>query len=230
MDIKDIFNQQDMAGSIPFTSTHSENMRRCLSVIRHHCQLLLDQHHRIPDWQFKEYLQAIDEQAITMDDYIDNLLHHSPVTRQIIYSETVDLGELSKSIIEGLMLSEPGRRVKYIAEVSIVTRGNAQLLRSALKKMINSAWRLTSHKEETILELGIEEITGAATYYIRYNGHDSEDITTSTPFCLACSNDELDEQNADLDFVTKIIEAHMGRIWFESKPDIGNTIHFTLGT
>ena len=229
MDIKDIFNQQDTADSIAFTSTHSESLRRCLSVVRHHCKLLLDQHHLITDLQFKESVQAIDEQAIKMDDYIGNLFHQSPVTRQVIYSENVDLGELSKGIIEGLMLSEPERRVKFIAEVSIVTKGNAQLLRSALKKIINNAWSLTSHKEETIIELGVEDITGEATYYIRDNGHGYEEATTSSLFCLACPNDELDAQNADLDFVTTIIEAHMGRIWFESKPGMGNTIHFTLG-
>lgn len=139
---------------------------------------------------------------------------------------TADLSEISKTIVEGLMLTDPERRVKFVTAVSIMVKGDANLLRIALRNLLHKAWRSTSHKEETIIELGIAEFEGRSAYFIQDNGNGLEVDEADE---LASSNvlsDEPDMHGFGLQTVKNIIHLHKGEFWVERGN--GTACYFTL--
>jgi sensor histidine kinase regulating citrate/malate metabolism len=143
-----------------------------------------------------------------------------------LHIPTTDLSEISKAIVEGLMLTKPERRTTFITAVSIMVKGDARLLRIALRNLLHKAWRSTSHKEETIIELGIAEFEGRSAYVIQDNGNGIEEDEADE---LASSNvvtDEPDMHGFGLETVKNIIHLHKGEFWVERGN--GTAYYFTL--
>jgi light-regulated signal transduction histidine kinase (bacteriophytochrome) len=143
-----------------------------------------------------------------------------------LHIPTTDLSEISKTIVEGLMLSKPERRIKFITAVSILVKGDASLLRIALRNLLHKAWRSTSHKEETLIELGIAELEGKSAYFIQYNGSGLEEDEADEMTDSTIINDEPDLHGFGLQTVKNIIHLHKGKFWIERGK--GTTYYFTL--
>lgn len=139
---------------------------------------------------------------------------------------TTDLNELSKAIIEGLMLSKPERRIKFITAVTILAKGDARLLRIVLRNLLHKAWRSTSNEDEAIIEFGIEAFEGRSAYFIRDNGNGLEEQEADEmPSCNGI-NGEPDTHDFGLKTVMEIIHSHKGELWVERGK--GTTYYFTL--
>lgn len=199
-----------------------------LTVIHQHCRELIEKFGGTLEEQCREYLVDIDRQTVRMSEQVDLLLDSSQNARREATAEPVDLAEISKVIIESLMLTHPERRVKFITAVSVLVTGEARLLRIALRNLLRHAWRNTSHKEETVIELGISEFEGRPVYFIRDNGIGFDMTEAEQLFCSQAGNDESDMPGFGLDTVKNIIQKHKGKIWAEGKPEEGATCYFTL--
>jgi light-regulated signal transduction histidine kinase (bacteriophytochrome) len=206
--------------------TFTCDVKKPLMVIRQYCRELIAKYGETLDGQYKEYLMAIDVQTIKMNEQIDIMINSPPYSRGEVHTITVDLGEMSKAIIEGLMLTNPERRVKFISAISVLANGDANLLQIVLRNLLHKAWRSTSNKDETVIELGIATCEGRTAYFIRDNGNGLEENEADELSSPKVISDDLNMYGFGLDAVKRIIHLHKGEFWLERGK--GTTCYFTL--
>jgi sensor histidine kinase regulating citrate/malate metabolism len=107
-----------------------------------------------------------------------------------------------------------------------LVKGDASLLRIALRNLLHKAWQSTSHREETIIELGIEEFEGRSAYFIQDNGNGLEEDNADELAGSNVVNDEPDMHGFGLETVKNIIQLHKGEFWLVRGK--GTTYYFTL--
>lgn len=148
--------------------------------------------------------------------------------RHAVSSKLVDLGEISKSIVAGLMLTKPERRIKFISAVSVVAPGDEKLLRIALRNLLTHAWKNTSHREETVIELGVVEKRGMRAFFVRDNGLGFDSAEMERLVRKADGNDTIDANEAGLETVVRIVRKHGGTMWVEDRDGEGVSFYFTI--
>ena len=213
-----------------FTRMLMRDFRLPLTAISNYCRSILERHDGGLDEQCKEYLLKIYDETGKMSHLVDTLLNSPPhKTQKRTRAEKIDLGEMAKAITEGLMLTKPERRVKFIVALDVMAGGDPGLLRIALKNLLSNAWKYTSHKEEALIEFGVAESDRQPAYFVRDNGIGFDMAEADKLFAPMCANHELERGGFGLDTVKKIIERHKGRVWAEGELGTGATFYFTLG-
>lgn len=215
-----------------------EEMRRSLAAILHYCSELLERYGGALSDECKDYIVKIrqtasikgwsDQAPVDIKSCAEDRQQVSIPAPSHLSARAVDLGEISKNIVEGLMLTKPERRIKFISAVSVLADGNEKLLRVALRNLLGHAWRNTSHKNETVIELGIAELDGEPVYFIRDNSSDFDQSEMEQALNCRDGNGEIDLRGYGLDTAAQIIRSHGGKIWVEGSDETGSVFYFTI--
>jgi chemotaxis family two-component system sensor kinase Cph1 len=108
---------------------------------------------------------------------------------------------------------------------------NAEQLLQVFQNLLGNALKFRSDKRTPTLHVSAEESENEWTFAVADNGIGMAANHTSNLFIL------FHRLNPDgrypgfgigLALCKKIIESHGGRIWVESKPDVGSTFFFTI--
>ena len=205
------------------------NFRLPLTAISNYSRELLEKHDGTLNEQCKEYLFKIFEETSKMNLCIDSLMNSQRKTQQFMKKNIVDLGEMAKVIIEGLMCTKPERSVKFILALDVVAEGDAGLLQIVLKHLLSNAWNSTAHKDDALIEFGRTELERETAFFVRDNGVAYDLSDSENLFDHITSNNLPNGCGIGLNTVKKIIHRHNGRIWAEGN-DVGpgSTLFFTL--
>jgi len=154
------------------------------------------------------------------------------LSRVEVTSELTNLSLLARTVASQLSETNPNRDVSFNIDDNIVVEGDPELLCSALRNLIDNAWKFTSGKQRALIEFGAAEINCKRTFFVRDNGagfrtKDAEKIFL--PFSRLCSAGESDGTGIGLATVKRIVELHGGCVWAEGEPDKGATFCFTIG-
>ncbi len=217
-----------------FSSRVSHDLRNPLSNIKMLTSLLkidLSFDHKII-----EYLDLIDESSQQMSDIIEGLLTLAEVNNRKLSLTTVNLSEIANKITKQLKQQEPNRKIEFIIEPNLITKGDQKLLNIALENLINNAWKYTNKQEKSQIEFGFlskknENQTELLIYFVRDNGVGfdmKKSDTIFTPFTRL--HNDFEGVGIGLSTVQKIIHSHGGLIWCNSQVDQGATFYFTLET
>lgn len=213
-----------------FNYTVSHDLRRPLSVIHAHCQVLQDLCKDQLDEQARGFIREIFDGALSMNNLITALLKFSRVTRVEIRREAVDLCYIANSVVKELERSHPKRQTIFRIAKMPPVNGDAGLLRIVLENLIGNAWKYTGNREGTVIEVGITKREGKPVCFIRDNGP-GFDLTRAgklfEPF-HRLPGSCFEGHGIGLATVDRIIRRHGGRVWAESKPGEGATFLFTL--
>ncbi|HWI40735.1 MAG TPA: response regulator [Verrucomicrobiae bacterium] len=175
------------------------------------------------------YLQMITASARKMNRLIDDLLNLSRISRADLHLEEVDLSSVVREIAEELRREAPERRADFRVEEGIVVRGDRRLLRVAVENLLRNAWKFTSKKLFTRIEVGRE---GEEGFFIRDNGAGFDPARSSEvflPFRRLHSENDFPGTGIGLATVNRIVSRHGGRISAEGEVGVGATFRLTLG-
>jgi light-regulated signal transduction histidine kinase (bacteriophytochrome) len=165
---------------------------------------------------------------------IDDLLKLSSVTRADLHRIQVDVGQLSRRVLETLQQADPDRHVRLMVAESIVVSADRNLLLIVLENLLGNAWKFTSKSKEATIEVGLHRDRGnPPVCIVRDNGagfdpQGSGDLFAA--FQRFHRQEEFPGTGVGLATVKRIIDRHGGRIWAESTPGRGATFYFTVGS
>ncbi|MDH3960021.1 MAG: ATP-binding protein [Desulfuromonadales bacterium] len=166
-----------------------------------------------------------------MEALIEAILVLSNIVRKDLESESLDFAAMARDIVEELTMAEPERKVVTVIPETLVCTGDQQLLRVALKNLLENAWKYTRGEAEAKIELGMIEQQGKPVFYVQDNGigfnmqHAANLFTT---FKRLHDASEYPGSGIGLATVQKIIQRHGGTIWGVGKEGEGATFFFTL--
>jgi light-regulated signal transduction histidine kinase (bacteriophytochrome) len=183
------------------------------------------------DEKGKQYLKYVQESSQMMGRLIDDLLKLSRVTRSEMNYQTVNLSELAGKIVGELERSEPDRKVEIRISPDIMANGDANLLRLALENLLSNAWKFSSKSPYPRIEMGVDQLNGKETYFVRDNGAGFDMKYADklfTPFQRLHKVSEFPGTGVGLASVQRIIRRHGGEVWAESGVGEGATFYFTL--
>lgn len=183
------------------------------------------------DDKAKDYINRIRNSTTRMDDLIDSMLKLSRVTRFELNYNRVNLSTLSKEITDKLKDTDSERNAEFFIEDNIIVNGDKYLFNILLENLLNNAWKFTSKKEKTIIELGTFKKDLDTVYFIRDNGTGFDMKYYNKlfgAFQRLHSKKDFPGTGIGLATVQRIIHRHNGKIWAESEPDKGTTFYFTL--
>lgn len=193
--------------------------------------LLLEYPDRL-DEQGRRYLERIGNGANRLGEMIDDLLELSRITRTRITRSNVDLGALAAEAFRRLQAIEPGRRVEFRSNGGMVVQGDEGLLRLAMGALVGNAWKFSSNRDESIIEVGTREEAGERVFLVRDNGVGFDMAYAGelfAPFHRLHRLDEFPGEGIGLTLAHRVISRHGGRIWPEATVGEGATFYFTLG-
>jgi PAS domain S-box-containing protein len=214
-----------------FNYTVSHDLRKPLTIINGYCQAILELFGNDLNPHCREYIQEIYDWTLRMNRLIDALLRFSRLSHSELHRETVDLSLIAQSVIEGLQLAEPSRKVRFLVAKTKQVKVDPKLLHVALENLIENAWKYTCKKGEAIIEFGYIESDNRSVWFVRDNGmgFDMKFVDKLfIPFQRLPGSDKFKGHGIGLATVERIIRRHGGQIWAEGDPDKGATFYFTL--
>jgi signal transduction histidine kinase len=215
-----------------FSYSVSHDLRAPLRTIDGFSQILQEDYEDKLDEEGVDYLGRVRAASKHMADLIDDLLDLSRVGRRPLSRERVDLSGLVAGIVEDFRVSEPERKVEFVAEENVAAWADMGLLKVALENLLGNAWKFTSREPEARIEFGVQEDAGRPVYFVRDNGagfdQDYSDKLFGA-FQRLHGQEEFEGTGIGLATVARIIHRHGGRVWAEGRVGEGATFYFTLG-
>ena len=223
-----------------FAYIASHDLKEPLRGIHNFSSFLLEDYGEKLDAEGRSKLETLIRLSRRMESLIDSLLQYSRLGRVDLAIEDVDLnasvGEVLDSI--GIGLAESRVEVRIPRPLPVV-RCDRVRVRELYYNLIVNAMKYND-KPEKWIEIGWERdgAAGAAgtrhppAFFVRDNGIGIQEKHHDAIFRIFKRLHARDKfgggTGSGLTIVKKIVERHNGRIWVDSAPGEGTTIHFTL--
>ncbi|WP_318258234.1 ATP-binding protein [Geobacter anodireducens] len=166
-----------------------------------------------------------------MGELIDALLNLSRMSRDALRCRPVDLAALAREILDELNTAEPERRVSVTLPDRLECCADPDLIRSALRNLLENAWKYTARNPDAAIEFGVTQDAGTPVYYVKDNGAGFDMRYAGKlfePFQRLHGEGWFGGTGVGLATVDRIIRRHGGRIWAEAELEKGAIFYFTL--
>jgi signal transduction histidine kinase len=216
-----------------FSYSVAHDLRSPLITIDGFAQVLLENLTETLDETNKKHLERITTAVRRMHRLINDLLGLSKIVRAPFHPTTVDLACIAWEVAHGLQEGNPTRVAEFTVAEDMSVQGDYGLLRIVLENLVSNAWKFTSRKERTEIQIGKGyDPTGRTVYFVRDNGAGFDPRFASklfSPFQRLHPESKFTGTGIGLATVQRIIHRHGGQLWAESAVDCGATFYFTLG-
>lgn len=214
-----------------FSSSVSHDLRGPLRSIGGFAALLEEEYDSVLDESGRRYLQYITGNTKRMAELIEDLLELARVTRTSVKRETVDVTDIASTVIARLRRNNPDRQCQVEIQKDLTAIGDRRLITIVLENLLGNAWKFSSKRADSNIEIGQETQENELIFYVRDNGagfdmEQSERLFA--PFQRLHSERDFEGTGIGLATVRRIVARHGGRIWVKAAVNQGATFFFTL--
>jgi PAS domain S-box-containing protein len=217
-----------------FAYSISHDLRAPLRGIDGFSRLLQEDYGDRLDAQGQDYLSRVRRAAQRLGTLINHMLELSLLTRKEMRSETLNLTQIGREIIDDLRRSDPERTVEVVVGADCAIRGDPQMLRVLLENLLHNAWKYTNKVAAARIEFGGESaaaVNHACQFFVRDNGVGFDMAYADrlfSPFQRLHTSEQFDGTGIGLASAGRVVQRHGGRIWAESVVGQGTTFRFAL--
>ena len=216
-----------------FAYSVSHDLRAPLRAIDGFSQALLEDELDRLSPRGKDYLRRVRAATERMTSLIDDLLELSRVGRAELRRAEVDLGAVSRALLEELRSAEPEREVSVTIEGDLTLEGDATLLGVAMRNLLGNAWKYTSRKPRARIEVRGERANDETVITVRDDGAGFDPKYAGrlfSPFYRLHTAAEFPGDGIGLATVRRIAHRHGGRVRGVGVPGEGATFTLVLPT
>ena len=220
-----------------FVSLAAHQLRTPLSAIKWTTRMVLDEELGKINKEQREFLEDSYSSNERMIVLINNLLNIARIEegRYIYKSILVDIKDITRNVVDfykkearakGLKL-EFKRPKEKLPQIML----DVEKMQIAIDNIVRNAIRYTVRNDKVIVSLKYDK--EKIEFSVKDTGvgiPKNQQKRIFTKFFRAANVMRMDTEGAGLGmFITKnIIQAHRGKIWFESEPGKGTTFYFTI--
>jgi signal transduction histidine kinase len=215
-----------------FSYSVSHDLRAPLRAINGFVSILTSEYQDKLDEDGKNYLEKVHLSSQRMNELIDDMLQLSKVGRREIVRREIQIGILARETFSKLTEQEEGRKIEFTLEDCPNVKADRNLVEILLTNLLSNSVKFTKTRQTAQIEMDSLKKDGEVVFFIRDNGvgFDMEFADKLfSPFQRLHSHDEYEGSGIGLAIVHRITQRHNGRVWIESKVDVGTTVYFTFG-
>ena len=214
-----------------FSYSVSHDLRAPLRAVDGFAQAVLEDYGEVLPEEGRRYLLTIREGTQKMGTLIDDLLTFSRLGRAPINKQDVDTERLVRGVIDDQRSDFKGRHVDIRIDPMPVSRSDPALLKQVWINLVSNALKFTRRRENAVVEIGCDDSTRNAVFFIRDNGTGFDMRYQGKLFGVfqrLHRAEEFEGTGVGLAIVQRVINRHGGRIWVQSEVNVGTTFYFTL--
>lgn len=173
------------------------------------------------------HLERVSANTRKMGELIEGMLQLSRMMKVELQRVPVDLTRLAEDVAREIREAAPRASAELVVHRSMRALGDPVMLRALLVNLIGNAWKFTSGRERTRIDVGRQ----GDAFFVRDNGAGFDASNAErlfTPFQRFHREDQFPGTGVGLATVQRIVARHGGRVWADSKPNAGATFFFTL--
>lgn len=215
----------------------NEELQEYAHIVSHDLKSPLRSIHALVSWLKEDNQDNLTDESITnfeliettverMENLITDILDYSSVNNNLKVLEPVYLNRIIDDLI--LTLFVPKHiEIKVNPKLPLVY-GESVKFKQLFQNLISNAVKFIE-KKEGIVEVGFLEEDTEYTFYVKDNGIGVEEKYHDQIFKIfGTLNKNKNSTGIGLSIVKKIIDLYKGKIWLESKPNLGSTFYFTI--
>lgn len=207
-----------------FSYTISHDLRTPLTSIKTYTELMLK--NKSIDEGGKKMLSRILVGADKMNLLIKEILNLARVGRSEIHFETVNMESLLKDIkTEVWSAYKADQSVLILGQLPNI-KGDKTMITQVFTNLIGNAVKYSAMVEQPKIEVSAYIDGGEIIYSVKDNGIGIDNRYYDRVFELFKRMDnvkEIEGSGVGLAIVKRVVEKHHGRVWFESKLNVGST-------
>lgn len=171
-------------------------------------------------------LKLISENVERIDVLVGAIRDYSSIKVSVKTHTILCVKNLLEDVLANIKLTE-NVKINMVNPLPCI-KGEKHSLSHLFNNLIDNAIKFND-KETKIVEIGCENHDDVWKFYVRDNGNGIKDTYVKNIF-NAFYRVENNYQSAGigLSMVKKIIDMYQGKIWVESKKDLGSTFYFTI--
>lgn len=216
-----------------FAYITSHDLKEPLRGIHNYAQFLIEDYRDKIDETGITYLERMEFLSDRMSVLIDGLLKYSRVGSINLSFDQMNLNDVVKEVIETLqpMIDEQKVKVTIQQPLPTVTCDRIRV-GEIFRNLIVNGIKYNNKTDKTLEINFMERNHSPPVFFVRDNGIGIEEKYWDKVFQIFKRLHLQDEygggSGAGLTIVKKIIIQHHGKIWIDSKIDVGTTFYFTL--
>lgn len=214
------------------THAVSHDLRAPLRAIQGFTQIAIEACGDVLPDESRDHLRRVSLSARRMSDLIDALAGLAAIDRAALRLQDVDLSAETRAAWRALERASPGRTIRFGVDDGLVVRGDRQLLRTAVRHLLDNARKFTARTAEASVAVGRRQFDGETVYFVADNGAGFNPVYSNrlfVPFQRLHSETEFaGGRGVGLAAVHRIVRRHGGRVWAEGAVSAGATVYFTL--
>jgi len=214
-----------------FSYSVSHDLRAPLRAIDGFCTMFMREYASQIPADGLDLLANVCAGTARMQRLIDDLLHLARFSRQPLAMHTLSMRDLVQRVLATLQHQWPERpRHLEVGELPDC-RGDQSLLEHVLTNLLSNAFKFTATRDPPRIEVGAYTQGAEQVYFVRDNGVGFDMKYADKLFGVfqrLHSESEFPGTGIGLSIVRRIILRHGGRVWAESRPQQGTTLHFSL--
>ncbi len=214
-----------------FNYSVSHDLRGPLRAISGFAHILEKNHSTQLDEEGRSHLQRISKASQRMAQIIDDLLTLSRITRVEIRRTQVDLAQLARGVADELAQGAPQRDAEFAIPTAMRVWADSGLMRIAVENLLRNAWKFSSKRPRTRIELSFWEDERGLVFCVRDNGTGFDTSLADKlflPFQRLHANSDFEGTGIGLAIVRRVVERHGGKVWAESTEDAGAAFFFSV--
>ena len=214
-----------------FSYSISHDLRVPLRAIYGFTQILIEDYAKDLPNDAISLLNNVKSNAKKMSDLIDGLLEFARLGRNEPQKVEVNLQEIVNEVVNELSIQEKDRDIDINIKALPPIYADRIAIKQVIVNLISNALKYSRKKNKTRIEVGTEEKGDETIYYVKDNGVGFNMEYVNKVFGVfqrLHSETEYEGAGVGLAITHRIIQKHGGKIWVESKEDIGTTFYFTL--
>jgi PAS domain S-box-containing protein len=213
-----------------YTYIVSHDLKSPLRSIQTFSTFLLEEASSKLDDKERGYISRIIMASKRMSELIEDLLLLSSINRKFLDVEVIDLKEIVNKVETDLevLIAERGARIQCIDLPEI--QGHRVWMQQLFTNLINNGLKFNDSPIPEIV-VGFEDHYDFYLFLVKDNGIGIEEKDYQKIFKLfqrLHTKEEYPGTGAGLTICKKIVESYGGKIWVESKPEVGTTFYFTI--
>jgi PAS domain S-box-containing protein len=215
-----------------FAYSVSHDLRAPLRSIEGFSRALLEDYGPRLDGEGRDFLTRVVNGAVRMDRLINDLLSYSRLGRRGVEYEVVDTTELVAAAVQDMDedIKAAGARVE-VAEPLPEVEGDRAMMLVLLHNLIGNAIKYRRPDAAPEVKVACRTEGNKAVFSVTDNGIGLETKFQNKVFDIfkrLHTDDRYPGTGIGLASAKKVVEAHGGRIWYESEIGKGATFYFEL--